>query len=65
MMRKYCLDNPYDRLKALTRGKSVDEAMLKEFVASLPIPEFERERLAAMTPESYIGLAAVLAQRVG
>jgi adenylosuccinate lyase len=64
MMRKYCLDNPYDRLKALTRGKSVDEAMLKEFVASLPIPEFERERLAAMTPESYIGLAAVLAQRV-
>jgi adenylosuccinate lyase len=64
MMRKYCLDNPYDRLKALTRGKAVDETMLKEFVATLPIPEFERERLANMRPENYIGLAAILAKRI-
>jgi adenylosuccinate lyase len=64
IMRKYGLDNPYDRLKALTRGKVVDEIMLKEFVATLPIPEFERERLANMRPESYIGLAAILSKRV-
>jgi adenylosuccinate lyase len=64
IMRKYCLDNPYDRLKALTRGKAVDEAMLKEFLATLPIPEYERERLSNMTPESYIGLASVLAKRL-
>jgi len=64
IMRKYCLDNPYDRLKALTRGKTVDETMLKEFVATLPIPDFERERLANMRPENYIGLAAMLAKRI-
>lgn len=63
VMRKYSLDNPYDRLKALTRGKAVDQAVLKEFVATLPIPEFERERLASMTPEAYTGLAAILAKR--
>ena len=64
VMRKHGMDNPYDRLKALTRGKSVDEATLREFVAALPIPQAERQRLADMTPSGYTGLAAALARRV-
>lgn len=63
VMRKYGLDNPYERLKALTRGKAVDREQLQTFVAALPIPQAERDRLAAMTPASYIGLAAALARR--
>ncbi|MDE3011993.1 MAG: adenylosuccinate lyase [Pseudomonadota bacterium] len=63
VMRKYGLDNPYERLKALTRGKAVDREQLQTFVAGLPIPQAERDRLAAMTPASYIGLAAALARR--
>jgi adenylosuccinate lyase len=63
VMRKYGLDNPYERLKSLTRGKAVDREQLQAFVATLPIPQVERERLAAMTPSHYIGLAAALARR--
>ena len=63
VMRKYGMDNPYDRLKSLTRGKAVDEATLREFIAALPIPVEDRNRLAAMTPETYTGLAAALAMR--
>ncbi len=63
VMRKYGMDNPYDRLKALTRGKAVDEATLREFVAGLPIPQAERERLAQLTPAGYTGIAAELARR--
>ncbi len=64
VMRKHGMDNPYDRLKALTRGKAVDEATLREFVAGLPIPQTERQRLADMTPTGYTGLATALARRV-
>ena len=63
VMRKFGLENPYERLKALTRGKAVDREQLQAFIAQLPIPQAERERLAAMTPESYIGMAADLAKR--
>ncbi|MFY9262724.1 MAG: adenylosuccinate lyase [Arcanobacterium sp.] len=52
--------NPYERLKELTRGKTVDAAAMREFIASLGIPAEIEERLLALTPASYTGLAADL-----
>ena len=52
--------DPYALLKELTRGKRVDQESLSAFVSGLDISESERERLGKLTPESYIGLAALL-----
>jgi len=64
VMRRYGVENPYEQLKALTRGRSIDAASLAEFVARLPIPEAARRELAALTPAGYVGKAAELARRV-
>jgi len=64
VMRRYNLPNPYERLKALTRGKTITRAAIQEFVRGLEIPQPERDRLLAMTPASYTGLAAALARRI-
>jgi adenylosuccinate lyase len=64
VMRRYGVENPYEQLKALTRGRGIDAATLAEFVARLPIPEEARERLRTLTPETYTGIAAALARRV-
>ena len=64
VMRRYGLANPYDRLKAFTRGKAISREDLLAFVDTLEeIPAAERERMKAMTPASYVGLAAQLASR--
>ena len=64
VMRRYNLPNPYERLKALTRGKRITREAITEFIRTLEIPAAERERLLAMTPGSYTGNAAQLAQRI-
>ncbi len=61
VMRRYGVPNAYERLKALTRGQRIDAESLKAFVARLPLPPEERERLARLTPADYIGLARELA----
>ncbi len=58
VMRRYGIPEPYEKLKALTRGQAVSKALLHEFVATLDIPELEKRRLLALTPARYIGLAA-------
>ncbi|MGH1359043.1 MAG: adenylosuccinate lyase [Burkholderiaceae bacterium] len=63
VMRRYGLENPYDRLKAFTRGKAITREDLIALVDSLEIPAAERDRLKAMTPASYTGLAAGLARK--
>ena len=55
---------PYEQLKALTRGKGITEEALREFIQGLALPEEPKARLLAMTPRSYIGLAAKLARAV-
>jgi adenylosuccinate lyase len=65
VMRRYSLPNPYERLKELTRGKSITRESIHQFIGTLEIPAAEKERLLAMTPGSYIGLAAQLARRIG
>jgi len=65
VMRRYALPHPYERLKALTRGKTITREAIAQFIGTLEIPAEERERLLAMTPGSYTGKAAALAQRLG
>jgi adenylosuccinate lyase len=64
VMRRYGLPNPYERLKALTRGKGITREALQSFILTLEIPETEKQRLLAMTPANYIGRAADLANRI-
>jgi len=64
VMRRYGVANPYEKLKELTRGKSITREGLHEFIRTLEIPEGEKTRLLAMTPSSYLGKAVELAQRV-
>ncbi len=64
VMRRYGVPEPYEKLKALTRGKAVTQALLREFIGSLDIPDEERQRLLELTPATYIGLAGDLARDV-
>ena len=64
VMRRYGVENPYEQLKALTRGKGITREALQDFIATLAIPAGEKARLAALTPAGYIGLAAELAKRI-
>jgi adenylosuccinate lyase len=64
VMRRYGVENPYEQLKALTRGKGITREALRSFIATLAIPVAEKARLREMTPASYIGLAAELAKRI-
>ena len=64
VMRRYGIPEPYEKLKALTRGQAVTEDVLMTFVDTLDIPEDEKHRLRALTPETYIGLAAKQARDI-
>jgi adenylosuccinate lyase len=64
VMRRYALPNPYERLKELTRGKTITREAIREFVLTLEIPEADKQRLLDMTPGNYIGKAVDLAKRV-
>jgi len=64
VMRRYGVEGAYEKLKEVTRGKTVRPEELQALVRSLEIPQAEKERLLAMTPASYTGLAASLARRV-
>ncbi|MFL6695467.1 MAG: adenylosuccinate lyase [Ramlibacter sp.] len=63
VMRRYGVQGAYERLKEVTRGKTVRAEDLHGLIRSLEIPQEERDRLLAMTPGSYVGLAAELARR--
>ena len=64
VMRRYGVSGAYEKLKEVTRGKSVRAEDLHALIHSLGIPEPEKARLLAMTPASYTGIAAQLALRV-
>ncbi|MCM0043254.1 MAG: adenylosuccinate lyase [Burkholderiaceae bacterium] len=61
VMRRYGIENPYEQLKELTRGKGISKEALREFIDGLAIPQDAKDRLLAMTPATYVGLAARLA----
>jgi adenylosuccinate lyase len=64
VMRRHGLPEPYEQLKALTRGKGITRDSLRQFVAGLALPEDAKARLLALTPATYVGLAEALARRV-
>ncbi|MEQ8033832.1 adenylosuccinate lyase [Xanthomonas sp. WHRI 6106] len=64
VMRRHGLPNPYEQLKALTRGQGITAASMQAFVESLQLPEDDKQRLRALTPGGYIGLAEQLARAV-
>ena len=64
VMRRYGIEDAYERLKDLTRGRALDREGLHAFLATLPIPEPEKDRLRAMTPRSYTGNAEAQARAI-
>ncbi|MDO9112735.1 MAG: adenylosuccinate lyase [Polaromonas sp.] len=64
VMRRYGVQGAYEKLKEVTRGKTVTAEALHGLIRSLEIPDAEKDRLLAMTPASYVGKAAELAKRI-
>jgi adenylosuccinate lyase len=63
VMRRYGVPEPYEKLKALTRGRGITAAELARFVETLEIPDEAKARLRALTPAGYVGHAAALARK--
>jgi adenylosuccinate lyase len=64
VMRRYGVQGAYEKLKEVTRGKTVRAEDLHAMIRTLDIPAADKARLLAMTPASYVGQAAELARRV-
>ncbi|EON92844.1 adenylosuccinate lyase [Marinobacter lipolyticus SM19] len=64
VMRRYNIEKPYEKLKALTRGKAMTPEVIKNFVETLEIPDAAKTELMALTPGSYIGNAIDQAQNI-
>jgi len=63
VMRRYGVENPYEKLKSLTRGKGITREALQVFIADLDIPPDAKAALLQLTPATYLGRAADLARR--
>jgi adenylosuccinate lyase len=63
VMRVHGIPDAYDKLKSFTRGRPIDQAAMREFIDSLDLPAAEKQRLLALTPGGYLGLAPELALR--
>ncbi len=64
VMRRYGIENPYEQLKELTRGKGISKDALREFILTLAMPQEAKDLLLAMTPANYTGIAAKLAREI-
>ena len=64
VMRRYNVEKPYEKLKALTRGKKINQEILREFISHLDIPDSAKKELHALTPETYIGNAVEKARGI-
>jgi adenylosuccinate lyase len=64
VMRRYGIEEPYEKLKALTRGNVMDQSTIQSFIDSLDIPEQAKTELKALTPASYIGNAIQQANHI-
>ena len=62
VMRRYGIENPYEQLKSLTRGKQITQADLESFIKGLDLPDEARRTLLALTPELYTGNAEQMAK---
>ncbi len=64
VMRRYGIENPYEKLKDLTRGSKISAETLAAFIADLDIPNDAKKALSQLTPANYIGLAVQLAKDI-
>jgi adenylosuccinate lyase len=64
VMRRHSLPEPYEQLKALTRGQGITRESMRDFIGELDLPAADKARLLALTPATYVGLAADLARDV-
>ena len=65
VMRRYNIENAYDKLKDLTRGKGgINKDSLRTFIQTLEIPAEEKKRLSELSPETYTGKASELAKKI-
>ncbi|MDG2091340.1 MAG: adenylosuccinate lyase [Gammaproteobacteria bacterium] len=64
VMRRYDIPEPYEKLKALTRGQKINAEVLAKFVETLDLPDPVKQELKKLRPESYIGNAAAQAKKV-
>ena len=63
-MRRYGVEQPYEKLKALTRGKGISAESLKGFIDELEIPQHAKQQLSRLTPAAYIGNAVEQAKAI-
>jgi len=64
VMRRYGIEEPYEKLKALTRGNVMDQSTIQNFIDTLDMPEQAKAELRALTPASYIGSAEQQAREI-
>ena len=64
VMRRYGIANPYEKLKEMTRGKTIDREALHKFIKTLEIPDDARRALLELTPHNYIGNADKQAKNI-
>ena len=64
VMRRYGLPEPYEQLKALTRGQGITRESMRQFIEGLDLPAAAKQRLLELTPGGYTGLAATLAKDI-
>jgi adenylosuccinate lyase len=64
IMRRYAIEEPYEKLKALTRGQTITKEILAEFVETLELPEEAKQAIRDLTPQNYIGNASAQAQAI-
>ena len=64
VMRRYGIENPYEKLKEMTRGKAITREDLHQLINSVELPDDARERLLQLTPQSYIGNADEQAKHI-
>jgi len=64
VMRRYAIEEPYEKLKALTRGKTINAQIMAEFIDSLDLPQSVKDELKTLTPANYIGNAVAQAAAI-
>ena len=64
IMRKYNIEEPYEKLKVLTRGQSLNQQRIEAMILTLDLPEEARQQILALTPANYIGEAVALTERL-
>jgi adenylosuccinate lyase len=64
VMRRYGVEQPYEKLKQLTRGQTITEEVLRGFIDTLDIPEPAKKALKALRPDNYVGNAAIQAKDI-